>query len=203
MMEISAAGLQAIREHEALRLYAYPDPASPLAKATPLTRWGFEPASDLLNGLPLAFQSLSGRPWTIGYGTTTYPDGSTVDPSDVCTEGRADIWLRVTVDRLTRSVLGKVTVPINQPMLDALVSLAYNIGIGAFSSSTLLRRLNAGEYVEAQAEFRKWVRAQGQVLAGLVKRREREAEWFAQGARLALADQPDQLAQFNDLTDTA
>jgi GH24 family phage-related lysozyme (muramidase) len=71
-----------------------------------------------------------------------------------------------------------VGVPLTQNQFDALVSFTFNLGEGALEESTLRRKLNAGDYEGAAAEFGKWVKAGGQVLAGLVRRRKDEAELF-------------------------
>ncbi len=71
-----------------------------------------------------------------------------------------------------------VKVPINQNQFDALVSLTYNIGIGAFKDSTLLKKLNVKDYKGAAEQFPRWNRGGGRVLNGLVKRRKIEMELF-------------------------
>lgn len=80
-----------------------------------------------------------------------------------------------------QAVKGYVKVPITQEQYDALVSFAFNVGGAALRDSTLLRKLNAGQCKEAAQEFHRWVKAKGKVLAGLVTRRNREAELFASG----------------------
>jgi len=78
-----------------------------------------------------------------------------------------------------------VTVPLNQQQHDALVSFTYNLGVGAFTRSTLLRRLNRGDYARAEVEFMRWVYASKGAggpkvkYAGLVRRRKAEAAMFA------------------------
>ena len=78
-----------------------------------------------------------------------------------------------------------VEVPLQQHMFDALVSWVYNLGSGNLQSSTLLRVLNEGKYDEVPAQIRRWNKSNGQVLEGLVRRREAEAvmfmggDWFA------------------------
>lgn len=67
-----------------------------------------------------------------------------------------------------------VTVPLTQPQFDALVSFAFNVGLSAFHHSTLLKRLNAGDYAAVPAELRRWVYAKAQRLPVLVRRREDE-----------------------------
>jgi lysozyme len=136
--------------------------------------------------------------WTIGYGTTVYPDGRRVRWTDSCTQAEAEAWFRFDVERFERCVLATLPiVPLNQPMFDALVSFAYNVGEQAFRESTLARRLNAGQYIEAQAEFDRWVKAGGRVVKGLVNRRNFEQAEFNDGIRQVLADQPATLALFN------
>jgi GH24 family phage-related lysozyme (muramidase) len=200
---VSADALAGLRGSEALRLFAYPDPASALARATRGEQWGFVPAPAILVGLPPELSRLDGKPWTLGYGMTVHVDGRPVRPSDRCTEDQAEVWFLVLVGRVEEAVANAIGVPINRPMFDALVMLTWNIGIEAFRTSTLLRHLNAGRYIEAQAEFDRWVRAGGRVEPGLVNRRNREQAWFNDGLRAALADQPEQLAQLNALVGSA
>lgn len=105
------------------------------------------------------------------------------------TVSRADVGKRFSEDtcrRLLRedvttavaAVRRSVRVPITQNQFDALVSLAFNIGAGAFHSSTLVRKLNAGDYRGAGEQFHRWVYAGGKRLNGLVKRRADEAALF-------------------------
>lgn len=116
--------------------------------------------------------------WTIGYGTTRYPDGSKVKPNQVCTAIQAQDYLKHDLIEFEDTVNGSVKVPLNQNQFDALVSLTYNIGSGAFKDSTLLKRLNEGNYQEAADQFLRWNKAGGRVLDGLVKRREAERKVF-------------------------
>lgn len=74
-----------------------------------------------------------------------------------------------------------IRVPLKQHQLDALISFTFNCGEGALQTSTLRRRLNAGEYAAVPAELRKWVFSQGKKLPGLVRRREAEGVLFSQG----------------------
>ena len=76
------------------------------------------------------------------------------------------------------AVYENVKVGLNQNQFDALVSLTYNIGIGAFSKSTLLKKLNAGDYKGTSNQFDVWVNAGGKRLDGLVKRRAKEKALF-------------------------
>lgn len=74
-----------------------------------------------------------------------------------------------------------VRVPLSQQQFDALVSFVFNVGGGAFADSTLLRELNAGHYDAVPAQLGRWVKAGGQTLQGLVRRREAEGVLFAEG----------------------
>jgi GH24 family phage-related lysozyme (muramidase) len=87
-----------------------------------------------------------------------------------------------------------VTVPLTQNQFDALVSFTFNLGEGALEESTLRRKLNAGDYEGAAAEFGKWVKAGGQILPGLVRRRKDEAELF-----LAAGDEEGIVADLENL----
>ena len=72
------------------------------------------------------------------------------------------------------AVNGGVTVPLNQDQFDALVSFTFNVGVGAFQSSTLLKLLNQQQYDDVPAQLLRWTRAGGQVVQGLVNRRNNE-----------------------------
>ena len=115
---------------------------------------------------------------TIGYGTTVYPDDRRVKAGDVCTRAQAESFMAHDLKRFEQTVSSAVTVPLNQHQFDALVSLTYNIGQGAFRDSTLLRKLNAKDYLGAAAQFDVWNRGGGRVLQGLVNRRAAERQWF-------------------------
>ena len=110
---------------------------------------------------------------TIGYGTT-----SGVKMGDTITKERAEELLREDVARFESQVLRLVKVPLTQGQHDALVSFVYNLGAGNLSNSTLLRLLNAGDYAGAAAQFDRWNKAGGKVLAGLVRRRAAERALF-------------------------
>ena len=82
------------------------------------------------------------------------------------------------MDNAEAAINGRVTVPLTQPQFDALVSFVFNVGAGAFRKSTLLKKLNAGDYAEATAEFPRWVKGGGKTLPGLVVRRAAEMLLF-------------------------
>ena len=112
--------------------------------------------------------------WTIGFGTTIYPNGIKVKKGDTCTEAQAKSYMAHDLKKFEQAVNGAVNIPLNQNQFDALVSLAYNIGTGAFNKSTLVKKLNAGDIRGAADQFDVWINAGGKRMQGLVKRRARE-----------------------------
>ena len=111
--------------------------------------------------------------WTIGYGHT-----GTAGPGQRITNAQATALLREDVATFENAVTRAVRVPVTANQFAALVSFTYNVGSGALNSSTLLRRLNAGDTLGAADEFLRWNRAGGQVLAGLTRRRVAERDLF-------------------------
>ena len=116
--------------------------------------------------------------WTIGYGTTKYPNGIRVKKGDTCTLDQAKAYMQNDLKAFEQTVSSAVKVPINQNQFDALVSLAYNIGSTAFKNSTLVKRLNEGNYKAAANQFDVWVNAGGKRMQGLVNRRTTEKALF-------------------------
>ena len=111
--------------------------------------------------------------WTIGYGHTKgVYDGMTI------TQDQAEQMLLSELEEYEGYIENMVTVPLTQNQFDALVVWIYNLGPTNFKNSTLLKELNAGNYNAAGQEITRWNKAGGKVLAGLVKRREAEAELF-------------------------
>ena len=122
--------------------------------------------------------------WTIGYGTTVYSNGKKVQPNETISEQDAVKELVAHINSKIVSQLEKVVkVTLNQDQIDALICFAYNVGMGAVSSSTLLKKLNAGDFNGAQAQFLAWNKAGGQVLRGLTRRRLSEAVLFGENSR--------------------
>ena len=116
---------------------------------------------------------------TIGYGSTWYENGSRVQMGDVITIERADKLLINTVNHFEKQVDTVVTAPVNANQLGALTSFAFNVGMGNFRKSTLLRKVNANPNDQTiRAEFMKWIRANGKVLTGLQRRREAESALY-------------------------
>ena len=111
--------------------------------------------------------------WTIGYGHTKgVHDGMTI------TQEQAEQMLLTELEEYEGYIENMVTVPLTQNQFDALVVWVYNLGPTNFKNSTLLKELNAGNYNAASTEIKRWNKAGGKVLAGLVKRREAEAQLF-------------------------
>jgi GH24 family phage-related lysozyme (muramidase) len=122
---------------------------------------------------------------TIGYGTLVHRGNCNGSESAEfragITRDRALELLRAEVRSTETAINNAVTVSLNQCQFDALVSFAYNIGTGAFRESTLLRKLNQGDYAAVPSELRRWIYGGGQVLPGLVRRRNAESELFTSG----------------------
>lgn len=111
--------------------------------------------------------------WTIGYGTTkNVKEGDTVDAEE------AEALLSIDLMEAADAICDYVDVPLSQNQFDALCSFVYNCGRNAFKTSTLLRLLNAGNYVGAAQQFGRWTKGGGKELPGLVRRRKAERELF-------------------------
>lgn len=111
--------------------------------------------------------------WTIGYGHTR-----DVSEGDVIDQEQAEALLIEDLEEFEGYVTALCQRSLEQCQFDALVSWVFNLGPGNLKSSTLLRRLNAGDLGAVPDEIRRWNKAGGRVLSGLVKRREAEALMF-------------------------
>lgn len=121
-----------------------------------------------------AYRCPAGK-WTCGIGHT-----SGVTATTTCTRKEAERWLKEDLAPV-EAYVNTIEQVRTQGQYDALVDFAYNLGLGNLKSSTLLRKIKAGAPVaEIQAEFRRWVYAKGKKLKGLVKRREWEAQRWAE-----------------------
>ena len=147
-MQTSDKGLALIKNSEGFRGNAYPDPAT------------------------------GGKPYTIGHGTTVYPSGMPVKLGDKVTEQQADAYLRNDVKKFEAAVSNAVKVKLTRGQFDALVSFTYNVGPANMASSTLIKKLNAGDVKVAADEFLRWNKAAGKVMAGLTTRRAAERALF-------------------------
>ena len=118
-----------------------------------------------------------GDPWTIGWGST----GPDITPGTVWTQQQCDDRFAAHVADFAQKVAAAIGgAATTQHQFDAMVSLAYNIGMGNFSSSTLLRKHKAGDYAGAKAQFAVWNKAAGRVMDGLTRRRAAEAALYSQ-----------------------
>ncbi len=116
---------------------------------------------------------------TIGYGHTGKVRGNKITLQTTITPEEAETLLKEDLIRFEKAVNSLVKVPLNNNQFDALVSFVFNIGINAFSTSTLLTLLNSGDYKGASQQFKRWIYGNGKkVLEGLEKRRAAEKKLF-------------------------
>lgn len=148
LVALNKASLDLIKSFEGLRLNAYPDPAT------------------------------GGEPWTIGYGHTSAAGLPKVMKGLKISAEEAEAILALDLGKFADQVFHRVTLPLNPNQFGAVVSLAYNIGLGNFGKSTLLKRVNAGEFELAAKEFARWNKANKKVMDGLTRRRAAEAKLF-------------------------
>jgi GH24 family phage-related lysozyme (muramidase) len=113
--------------------------------------------------------------WTIGIGHAIKPNETFKEPM---TEKEIQDLFRKDIIGFENAVNKNVKVKLNQNQFDALVSFSFNVGVGAFASSTLLKLLNQGKYSEASDQFLRWVNAGGKAVLGLQRRRQAEKELF-------------------------
>ncbi|WP_447782101.1 lysozyme [Enterobacter asburiae] len=116
--------------------------------------------------------------WTIGYGWTQPVEGKPIRAGMTIKQETAERLLKTGLVSYESDVSRLVKVGLNQGQFDALVSFTYNLGARSLSTSTLLRKLNAGDYAGAADEFLRWNKAGGKVLNGLTRRREAERALF-------------------------
>lgn len=128
--------------------------------------------------------------WTIGYGHTSAAGSPQVKAGMTITAAQAEEILKRDLAQYERAVLTAVKVPLSQEQFDALVSWTYNLGAKSLLVSTLLKKLNAGDYAAVPAEMKRWNRAGGKTLKGLVRRREAEAFLWSTGAVQAVTQSP-------------
>ena len=154
-MTIAKETLEHVKRWEGLRLEAYPDPGSK-----------------------------DGNPWTIGYGHTS-DAFMKVYKGQKITRDQAEAALEYDLGEAEAIVLRLVKVPLTDGQRGALTSFVFNVGEGNFSKSTLLKRLNAGDYDAVPGQLAKWVKNDGKTMKGLVNRRAAEAGLWAKGSFVA------------------
>lgn len=120
----------------------------------------------------------SGGVWTIGVGHTAFRGDPKPIKGMVITDQECEDILARDLVHFEEKVSDVVKVPLNQNQFDALVSLCFNIGEGAFAKSTLVRKLNAGDYKGAAEQFLVWNKDNGETVQGLVNRRAKEKTLF-------------------------
>ena len=130
----------------------------------------------------------AGGVWTIGYGHTAAAGTPAPHQGMVITEADAESILLKDLTQYEAAVENNVNVKLNDNEFAALVSFAFNVGIGAFKKSTLLKKLNKGNYDAVPTELMKWTKAGGKKLQGLVNRRRAEGYLWMEGAFVASKD---------------
>lgn len=148
-------------------------------KITKLSQKGLELIKQF-EGLKLTPYVCAGGINTIGYGNTYYTNGKKVKLSDpAITKQEAEELLKHLVVSYEKAVDTFCRDDISQNQFDALVSFAYNVGVGNLQKSTLIKKVNANpKDVTIADEFMKWNKAAGRVLAGLTRRRQAEANLY-------------------------
>lgn len=150
---INRTVIEHLKRWEGTRLVAYPDPGS-----------------------------RDGTPWTIGHGHTS-DKKMRVSKGQVITKKQAEELLIHDAEEAANVIRSRVLVPLSSNQLGALISFVFNVGGGQFTSSTLLKRLNRGDYASVPFELRRWNKNDGRVMQGLVNRREAEAAlWLSYDA---------------------
>ena len=118
---------------------------------------------------------------TIGYGHTSAAGSPAVMEGMTITQKQADDILRYDLVKFETAVFGMVQQPLDQHQFDVLVDFAYNAGIGALKTSTLLKKVNAAAFEAVPTELMKWTKGGGKVLPGLMRRRQAESDWWVSG----------------------
>jgi lysozyme len=131
-------------------------------------------------GLSLVPYLCSAKIATIAYGSTFYPSGKKVTMQDQPISLATAKWmLKETANKFAADVDKLIKANLNQNQFNAIVSFAFNVGIGALGKSSLLRKVNINPNDPTiAAEFAKWNKAGGKVLNGLTKRRAKEAKLY-------------------------
>ena len=124
-------------------------------------------------GLELTAYQCSAGVWTIGYGHT-----KGVQEGDEWSESHANDMLEIELEEYESYINDCVEVSLSQNQFDALVSWVYNLGPANLKSSTMLKVLNLGDFPKVPEQIKRWNKAGGKVLQGLIRRREAEALLF-------------------------
>jgi len=190
-MKTSTQGKNKIKAAEAFREYAYPDPASALAKAFRSKDYGRKPFSEI--AIPEKFKGLDARPWTVGYGFT---EG--VTSTSRTTRAEANVKLDIIIQEYEAAVNRALKITPTQNQFDAMMSLAWNIGVGAFARSSVVKAHNRGDYLSASRAFGLFNMANGTVSTGLTARRAIEAAEYLKDDTTLESEQPPEMPQAVD-----
>lgn len=193
----SEGAFAGIRQSESLRVFAYPDPVSPLAQATrryKVANWGYRKAKDIIEALPPNVRNLDGKPWTVGYGQTK---GVTVDSCMTAEQAERDLSTRIR--HYEELVNRACTLEPTQGQFDALLQIAWNVEVAVAPTSSIIKAHNRRDWTAAAKAFELYCRAKGEVNAGLLARRKREAaEYLAGSPRDDMGSMQDLSAQSVD-----
>jgi GH24 family phage-related lysozyme (muramidase) len=129
--------------------------------------------------------------WTIGYGHTSAAGPPCVGPGVTVTRAEATGILMRDLEIFSAGVRSAITAPLNDNQFSALVSFAFNVGLGNFRSSSVLRSVNDCRFDQVPADLALWVKAGGKVLPGLIRRRAAEAALFLAGDLSVASPAPD------------
>jgi len=121
-----------------------------------------------------AYKHFSSEPWTCGWGHT----GPDVGPTTTCDETKAEQWFQGDVVTAEHACDMTLPMQVTQNQFDAMVSFTFNVGVSTESHSTLLRLVIGGQMELAADEFLKWCHVAGQIVPGLLRRRQAERELF-------------------------
>lgn len=144
--------------------------------------------SDLLMGLVRRFEGLRllaylcpAGIWTIGYGSTSYPDGRKIKQGDKISEAAAEVMMQQDTAVFLQAACNlSPSLYLEEYRQAAIADFCYNLGTSRYKISTLRKRVNAGDWEGAQEELMKWVWGGGRKLPGLVIRRNAEAALLKQ-----------------------
>ncbi len=120
-----------------------------------------------------AYQDQGGV-WTCGWGHV----GPDVTEGTTCTPEQAEIWFQEDTQKAVHGVDASLTTNVSQNQFDALVSFAFNVGVGAEAHSTMVKKVNARDFMGAAEEFPRWDKVKGVASAGLQRRRLAEQALF-------------------------
>jgi lysozyme len=116
---------------------------------------------------------------TIGYGHTSAAGAPMVNDGMTITQAQAEDILKRDIVKYEIAVMDLVKVKLTQNQFDVLTDFAYNAGVGNLKSSTMLKKVNAGDLDAVPAELMKWTKGGGKVLPGLVRRRQAAGAWWS------------------------